>query len=62
MKIHLVLHIVDEDLLLFSGPPAECPPLPRPGDVIIIREHQRVRIEGICHSYRADHLEIGLLA
>lgn len=62
MNVRIVLHVVDEDLLLFAGAPVDCPPLPRPGDEIIIREDQRVRIEGIRHQYRADHLEIGLLA
>jgi hypothetical protein len=62
MNIHIVLHVIDEDLLLFAGPPVDCPPIPRPGDEIIIRETDRVRVEGIRHSYRADHVEIGLLA
>lgn len=62
MNVHIVLHVVGEDLLLYSGSSAECPPLPRPGDEIVIRDQQRVRIEGIRHQYRADHLEIGLLA
>lgn len=61
MHVRLVLHIADGDLLLFDGPPTECPPLPRPGDEIV-HEHHRVRVEGIRHQYCADHLEISLLA
>jgi hypothetical protein len=61
MNVRIVLHVVDEDLLLFSGPPEHCPPVPRTGDEIIHNE-RRVRLEGIRYDYGVDHLEIGLLA
>lgn len=61
MNIRIVLHVVDEDLLLFAGPSEKCPPIPKRGDEII-HGQRRVRLEGVCYSYRADHLEIGLLA
>ena len=61
MTIHVVLHVADGDLLLFAGNTADCPPIPRVGDEII-HENRRVRLEGIRYQYRADHLEIGLLA
>jgi hypothetical protein len=56
-----MLHVVDADLLLFDGPLALCPPIPRPGDEII-HEQRRMRVEGIRHEYRADHVEISVLA
>ena len=46
MQIRIVLHVVDEDLLLFAGPSAICPPIPKAGDEII-HEQRRVRLEGI---------------
>jgi len=55
------LHVVDEDLLLFAGPHEQCPPIPRTGDQILHNE-RRVRLEGTTYEYRADHLEISLLA
>ena len=61
MNIHIVLHVLDGDLLLFAGPPDKCPPIPRPGDAII-HEQGRVRLEGIRYHYRPDDLEISLLA
>jgi hypothetical protein len=61
MNIRIVLHVIDEDVLLFAGHPADCPPVPRIGDELI-HEERRVRLEGIRHTYRADHLEIQLLA
>ena len=61
MHIRIVLHVVDGDLLLFAGLAAQCPPIPRVGDEII-HEERRMRLEGIRYHYRADHLEIGLLA
>ena len=61
MDVRIVLHVADGDLLLFVGPAANCPPIPRTGDEII-HEQRRVRLEGIRYQYGADHLEIGLLA
>ena len=61
MNIRIVLHVAEKDLLLFSGPSEQCPPIPRTGDEIVHGE-RRVRLEGICYQYGADHLEIGLLA
>ena len=61
MHIRIVLHVVDEDRLLFAGPPGECPPIPRTGEEII-HDNRRVRLEGIRYQYWADQLEISLLA
>lgn len=61
MNIHIVLHVVDEDLLLFAGPPDKCPPIPRAGDEII-HQQRRVRLEGIRYHYGPEQLEISLLA
>jgi hypothetical protein len=61
MNIRIVLHVHDEDLLLFAGQPTDCPPIPRVGDEII-HEDRRVQLEGIRYHYRAENLEIGLLA
>jgi hypothetical protein len=61
VNVRIVLHIVDKKLLLFAGLPAECPPIPRPGDEIV-HENRRVRVEGVRHQYGADLLEILLLA
>ncbi len=61
MTVSIVLHVADEDLLLFAGQNSDCPPIPRVGDEII-HEERRVRLEGIRYQYQADHLEIGLLA
>jgi len=61
MRIRLMLHLVDNDLVLFEGPPADCPPLPRPGDEIV-HEEKRIRLEGVCHRFQSELLEISLLA
>jgi hypothetical protein len=61
MNIRIVLYVIHGDFLLFAGAPADCPPIPRAGDEII-HEQRRVRVEGIRHQYRADHVEISLLA
>lgn len=61
MKVRVLLHVSDGDHLVFEGPPAECPPLPRTGDEIVHGD-QRVRLEGIRFQYRPDSLEISLLA
>jgi len=61
MNIRIVLYVVDGDLLLFTGPPEQCPPIPRAGDEII-HNQRRMRLEGIRYHYQADDLEIGLLA
>jgi hypothetical protein len=61
MNIRIVLHVVDEDVLLFAGQQELCPPIPRTGDQILHNE-RRVRLEGTTYEYRADHLEISLLA
>jgi hypothetical protein len=61
MKIRLILHTVDKALVLFEGPPPECPPIPRPGDEIV-REDGRVRVEGVSHQFQPDLLQISLLA
>jgi len=61
MTIHIALHLIDDNVLLFDGLPAECPPIPRVGEEIV-HEKRRLRLEGICYHYMADHLEIGLLA
>jgi hypothetical protein len=61
MRIRIVLHFFDGNLVLFEGSPAECPPVPRPGDEIVHDEH-RVRLEGVRYQYWPEHLEIALLA
>ena len=61
MNFRIVLHVFDGDLLLFSGLPADCPPIPNAGDEIL-HQDRRVRLEGIRYDYRPDHLEISLLA
>jgi len=62
MQIRIVLHVIDEDLLLFEGaPPGQCPPVPRPGDEVV-HENRRVRVEGVRHHFGTDCLEIGLFA
>jgi len=61
MNIRIVLRVVDEDLLLYAGSPAECPPIPKMGDEII-HHGRRVRLEGIRYQYGTDQLEISLLA
>lgn len=61
MTIHIVLHVVDGDHLLFAGLPADCPPIPRVGDELV-HNHRRVRLEGVRYQYSVDHLEIALLA
>jgi hypothetical protein len=61
MNIRIVLHVFGGDHLLFFGPSADCPPIPRSGDEIVHEQH-RVRLEGICYQYRPNELEIALLA
>lgn len=61
MNVRLILSVIDGDLLLFDGPPRECPPIPQPGDEIVC-EQRIVRVEGVRHQYRPDHLEISLYA
>ena len=61
MQIRLILHVKDLDLVLYDGPPAACPPIPRTGDEIVHGD-RRVRLEGVRYSYAQDQLEISLLA
>ena len=61
VNVRLVLHVLDADHLLFAGPSAEYPPIPKVGDQIV-HELSCVRLEGISYCYRDNELEIGLLA
>lgn len=61
MKVRLILHHFDGDFVLFEGAAAHCPPIPRSGEEIV-HEERRVRVEGISYLFRANCLEVGLLA
>ena len=45
----------------FDGLMIDCPRIPSPGDHILKGE-QRVRVERVLHDYRAECLQVSLLA
>ena len=62
IKIQVTLFHAEGACTLFEGRPEECPPLPRPGDRILLAEHS-VQVEGVQHSYREPgFVEVQLLA
>jgi hypothetical protein len=62
MRIQITLHHVQGDCTLFNGRPEECPPIPRPGDLVQCGEKALI-VEGIQHVYKpAEEIEIQLLA
>ena len=59
--MRITLHSADGELLIFDGLMIDCPRIPRPGDHILQGE-QRVRVERVLHDYRAEYLQVSLLA
>ena len=62
IKMQVTLFHAEGACTLFKGRPEECPPVPRPGDRILLAERS-VQVEGVQHSYREPVLvEIQVLA
>lgn len=62
MRISITLWLAEGGCTLFEGEPEECPPIPRPGDVVQYDNVRPARIEGVQHVYREAGVEIQLLA
>ena len=61
MRVRITLHSADGELLIFDGFMIDCPRIPCPGDHIL-QGDRRVRVESVLHDYRAEYLQVSLLA
>lgn len=62
MRIQITLYYVDGNCILFDGAPADCPPIPRSGDMVMWLGKSYL-VEGVRYiCSESDTCEIQLLA
>jgi len=61
MRVRITLHSADGELLIIDGLMIDCPRIPSHGDHILQGE-QWVRVGRVLHDYRAEYLQVSMLA